>query len=73
MKSIFTASLLSFFFVMSQVVQAHPGHDHSHWMSNTIHMLSIFSVAALIVGGFVYKQLVRRRYSVKKKDINHDA
>lgn len=73
MKSICTTLLLSLSFIMSQIAQAHPGHDHSHWMSNPIHMLTIFAVAAVIVGGLVYKQFVRRRNSTEKKDINYDA
>lgn len=73
MKSIFTALLLSFTFAMSQVAYAHPGHDHSHWMSNPIHMLTIFSVAGVIVSGLLYKQFFRRRNLIEKKDMNHDA
>jgi len=73
MKSIFTTLLLSLSFVMSQVAHAHPGHDHSHWMSDPIHMLTIFTVAAVIISGLLYKQFFRRRNSNEKKDINHDA
>jgi hypothetical protein len=37
----------------SQSVLAHPGHDHSHWLSNPIHALSVLAAAA-IIGTAVY-------------------
>lgn len=73
MKSIITVMFCNVLLVMSQVVQAHPGHDESHWVSDLIHILTVFSVASMIVGGFVYKQLLRRRKQLERKEISHDA
>ena len=41
--------------------QAHPGHDHSHWLSEPIHVLTILAIAAV---SFVAVGIGR---SVKKK------
>jgi 4-hydroxybenzoate polyprenyltransferase len=30
------------------VVQAHSGHDHQHWLSNPIHLLTLFSIVCMI-------------------------
>lgn len=61
MKSVVTTLLVSVFLVLSQVAQAHPGHDHSHWMSSAIHLLSVLAVSGVIVSAVVYKQIQRRR------------
>lgn len=73
MKSVFTILVLSSLLVISRLVQAHPGHDHSHWSSEPIHLLTMFAIASLIVSGLVYKQCIRRRRKLERKDINHDA
>lgn len=73
MKPIVSTLLLSLSFITSQFAQAHFGHDHSHWMSNPIHILTIFAVAAVVVSCLLYKQLARRRHSLAKKEINHDS
>jgi hypothetical protein len=73
MKSIITVMLCSVFLIMSQVVQAHPGHDDSHWASDLIHVLTVFAVGSIIVCGFVYKQLLRRRKQLEREEISHDA
>ena len=62
MKKIFNHSiLLSLMLAFSQAVQAHPGHDHAHWASNYIHLLTIAAIAAVIVAGLVYKKVIRRK------------
>ena len=53
MKSIITVMLCSVFLIMSQLAQAHPGHDDSHWASDLIHVLTVFAVGSIIVGGFI--------------------
>ncbi|MEL0658786.1 hypothetical protein V6255_06475 [Psychromonas arctica] len=65
MKKIFNHSIiLSLMLAFSQVVQAHPGHDHAHWASNSIHLLTVAAIASVIVAGLVYKQVIRRRKNV---------
>lgn len=32
----------------SSLTFAHPGHDHSHWMSDSIHLLSIGAIITII-------------------------
>ncbi|QUX98090.1 hypothetical protein C0J08_05935 [Marinomonas sp. CT5] len=59
--------------LISQVLQAHPGHDHSHWSSDLIHLLTILSVGGIIVGSFVYKQLLRRVKYLQREVENHDV
>ncbi|RBP85553.1 hypothetical protein EBI01_02975 [Marinomonas rhizomae] len=73
MKYIITVMLCSVFLAMSQGVLAHPGHDGSHWASDLIHALTVFAVGSIIVGGFVYKQLLRRRKQLEREEISHDA
>lgn len=75
MKSILTVMLSSTLLVMSQVAQAqaHPGHDDSYWTSEMIHVLTVFSVGSIIVGSFVYKQLLRRRKKFERENVSHDA
>jgi len=72
MKSIYVAILACVSLAMSQLALAHPGHDHSHWMSEFIHVATVLSIGAVIVAGVVYKQSLRRKSS-KKGDMNHDA
>ena len=73
MKSVFTILAFSSLLVISQLVQAHPGHDHSHWSNEPIHLLTMFAIASLIASGMIYKQCIRRRKKSERKDINHDA
>lgn len=69
MKSVFTVMFASACLVISQMVFAHPGHDHSHWMSGFIHFVTVLAIGSVIVGGVVYKQYFRRRQNSAKKDI----
>ncbi|KZX81280.1 hypothetical protein A3715_16490 [Oleiphilus sp. HI0009] len=32
---------------------AHPGHDHAHWLSDPIHLLTALAIAAVAVTGVV--------------------
>ncbi|AWY00159.1 hypothetical protein A8139_09255 [Marinomonas primoryensis] len=73
MKSVFTILAFSSLLAIGQLVQAHPGHDHSHWSSEPIHFLTMFAIASLIISGIIYKQCIRRRKKFERKDINHDA
>lgn len=61
---IYTFLLLAF----STTAFAHPGHDHSHWMSGAIHFLlagACLSVAAL--GVYSLKAKVRTSKAKVKK------
>ncbi|WP_421850015.1 hypothetical protein [Marinomonas sp.] len=73
MKSIIRVMLFSVFIVMSQLALAHQGHEYSSWSSQLVHVLTVFSVGSIIVGGFIYKQLLRRRKQLELEDICHDA
>lgn len=73
MKLIIAAMLSGTLLFISQIVRAHPGHDHTHWSSELIHTLTIFAVGGIIVGGFVYKQLLRRCKQLEKEEVGHDA
>lgn len=44
------------------VAHAHPGHDHSHWMSDFLHAMFYASLAIAIgTGGYViFKCLTRK-------------
>ncbi|BFM51216.1 hypothetical protein [Marinomonas sp. THO17] len=73
MKSTFSTFVVSVCFALiSSTALAHPGHDHAHWSSELIHMLTWLAIASVIVGGLLYKQVFRRKGS-KQEDNNHDA
>jgi hypothetical protein len=67
MKSLFSSLFLSVCLLMSQMAQAHPGHDHSHWMSGFIHLVTVLAVGGVILGGVVAFQQNTRRKNVKKE------
>lgn len=73
MKSVFTVMFASACLVISQMVFAHPGHDHTHWLSSFIHLVTVLAIGSLIVGGVVYKQYFRRRQNSEKKGLKNDA
>lgn len=66
MKQVFSTLAVSTLMMLSQVVQAHPGHDHSHWTSNPIHIITMVAIGTVIVGGLVYKQSSRLRNRKEK-------
>lgn len=40
--------------LVSSSVFAHPGHDHAHWLSEPIHVLTVLAIAGIaLVGGYV--------------------
>ena len=45
LKRVFVSIIL----FTSNVVQAHSGHDHQHWLSSPIHLLTLFSIVSMIV------------------------
>lgn len=42
--------------LFSQTVFAHPGHDHSHWLSDPIHALTAAAIGAVIVTAVVLRK-----------------
>ena len=34
-------------FALSNMALAHPGHDHEHWLSEPIHLLSVLAIIAV--------------------------
>lgn len=49
--------------VTAPLAFAHPGHDHSHWLSDPIHLLSMLAISALVAAGYT---TYRVRKSSKK-------
>lgn len=51
--------------VFSSVAVAHPGHDHSHWISNFVHLGFALSIAGAIgLGVFLWK----RKGQIRRKE-----
>jgi len=64
-KPIVKSTLFGLILTVSQMANAHPGHDNNHWTSDSLHLLS-FAVAVLI-GGVVYKIRSRRKKHIGVK------
>ncbi|CAH0990732.1 hypothetical protein SIN8267_00827 [Sinobacterium norvegicum] len=47
-----TAALFS----LPQLALAHPGHDHSHWLSNPIHWLTVAAIGSVVVVAIILKK-----------------
>lgn len=75
MKLTIAAVLSGLLLLISQIVQAYSGqdHTHTHWARELIHVLAVLAVSGIVVGGFVYKQLLRRRKQLEREEISHDA
>ncbi len=52
------------FTLIAQVASAHSGHDHSHWMSEAIHVVSVLAVTGVV---FVAARLVESRWRKAKQ------
>ncbi|WP_191601955.1 hypothetical protein [Marinomonas algicola] len=46
--------------LVSQLGMAHPGHDHSHWSSDPLHIITLVAIGSVIVGAFAYKYVIRK-------------
>lgn len=45
----------------STTALAHAGHDHSHWLSSPIHLLSILAIVSVVaIAAVVYKRKVAK-------------
>lgn len=60
-KSAIACGLSTLF--LAQFALAHPGHDHAHWSSNPIHLLTL---AALVGTGVVCAVLLSAKKRAKK-------
>lgn len=60
-----TYTLIAALSLLASTAQAHPGHDHSHWLSNGIH--SIFYLALAGVIGAVAILAIKRIKSKKQE------
>lgn len=72
--SLIKITAMSFLSMLSQVSMAHPGHDHAHWSSDPIHIITMVAIGTVIVGAFSYKYLLRKPKRLQQQeDKNHDA
>ena len=62
MKKLLIATLSS----VTAIAHAHPGHDHSHWMSQPIHWLTAMSVVAIVA--VAAYQLKKRSSQISSND-----
>ncbi|MDX1451254.1 MAG: hypothetical protein R3183_01770 [Oleiphilaceae bacterium] len=55
--------LLFSLMLLTQWGFAHSGHDHNHWLSGAIHLLSVLAVVAIL---YTAARLVEKRASRKR-------
>lgn len=65
---LFAASSLA---LLSTVASAHSGHDHSHWMSSSIHVLTIIAIGT-IIGTVISLKISKNIKQVKTSNIKKD-
>ncbi|MFT2111560.1 hypothetical protein [Marinomonas sp. 2405UD68-3] len=65
--------LIGLMTAFSQFSQAHPGHDHSHWSSDPIHIITLAIVGSVLTGAFVYNQFILKPKKQKQQEAHHDA
>lgn len=54
--------ILTLLITLTSVANAHPGHDHSHWMSDFLHAMFYASLAIAIgSGGYVLLKSLARK------------
>ena len=55
-KNLLTASAIAFAY--SPIALSHPGHDHSHWTANSVHLMFAASIVGVIaVAVFAMKKI----------------
>lgn len=60
----FIATLAGF---TSTAAMAHAGHDHSHWLSEPIHALSVLSIVSIVtITAVVYRRNCKRKLAKNK-------
>ncbi len=67
MKNTKTIGLLSSL-IFTPVALAHPGHDHGHWLSDPIHILSVIAMIGLLVASY---SLIRKNGRKKIQKIEN--
>ncbi|MDP2521320.1 hypothetical protein Q8W30_01950 [Neptunomonas phycophila] len=57
--------------LLAPFANAHPGHDHGHWLSEPIHLLTLAAIAAVLVAtGWAIRQgarKIRARSTIKQE------
>lgn len=49
MKKSFKSLYAGMLVAISSNALAHPGHDHAHWLSEPIHVLSALAIGAIVM------------------------
>lgn len=57
--------------LLSGVASAHSGHDHSHWMSSSIHVLTLIA-AGTIVGTLISLKYAKIQKQIKTSNVEKD-
>ncbi|MBL4631286.1 MAG: hypothetical protein JKY14_09075 [Paraglaciecola sp.] len=71
MPKLRTSIYLGALSLLSTAASAHDGHDHSHWMSDSLHILFYGSLASVVaaVSLVVIKHLKNKNISNKSEEI----
>lgn len=67
-SKLFSAAALA---LLSSVASAHAGHDHSHWMSSPIHVLTLIA-AGTIIGTLVSLKYAKTQKQIKTSNVEKD-
>ncbi len=51
--------------LFSTTAFAHSGHDHSHWLSDSIHLITIGAVLSVAAGAVYYVKRKKASKSIK--------
>ena len=54
--------------LVSSSAFAHPGHDHSHWLSDPIHVLTVVAILGVAAVGVFFTVKNKISQSNKKED-----
>ena len=53
--------------VLSSNAMAHSGHDHAHWLSDPIHVVTVLSISAIaLAGGYLVRKNKLSKTSIKE-------
>lgn len=63
-KALAISSLLPL--LLPAVAQAHPGHDHGHWMSEPIHALTVLAIVAVGITAYGIGRSVKKKVKQEK-------